>query len=95
MTNHNNNIRNGKEYSDACFTCGESKAAVKHSQSIKDPIYCVTGSDTECGFEVDQEYDRHRFTRTLKQKAAEEADEMETIKQMGDFAEFQAKQETP
>ena len=78
-----------KEYSDTCFNCGEDKAAIRHSQQIKDPIYCVTGSEVaEMGWEADQEYDRHRFVRTEKQRLAEEADELAMLESMQDFADF-------
>lgn len=74
-----------KEYSDTCFTCGESKAAIKRSQKIGDPIYCVTGTYGEYGFEADQEYDRHRFVRTDKQRQADEADEKAYAEYLADF----------
>jgi hypothetical protein len=79
-----------KEYSDVCFTCGESKEGIKYSQKIGDPIYCVTGSYGEGGFEADQEYDRHRFVRTYKQRLAEEADEKAYLEQMTGWPEYMA-----
>lgn len=80
-----------KEYSDTCFNCGENKLAIKYSQKIKDPIFCVIMSHTEAGSEVVAEYDKHRFVRTEKQRIAEEETELEYVNQMGEMAEWAKK----
>jgi hypothetical protein len=59
-----------KIYLDECYFCHESKAAIKYSQSIKDPIYCVGMSGYESP-EVDWERDRHCFVVTEEQMATD------------------------
>lgn len=77
-----------KEHSDTCFNCGEYKSTIRDSQLRRDPMLCATLYSTEYGPEVGNEYDRHRFVRTEKQKTAEEADELAYYEQMNDFADF-------
>lgn len=59
-----------KVYLDHCYFCLESKAAIKHSQSIKDPIFCGSMSGGESP-EVDWERDRHCFVVTDAMAEAE------------------------
>lgn len=62
-------MKDKKVYLENCYHCGANKEAVKHSQSIKDPIYCVLmGTATEDGHaEAYAEWDRHLFV--VKQSA--------------------------
>jgi len=68
-----------KVHLENCYLCGESKAAIKYSQSIKDPIYCVLmGTATEGGpAEAYQEFDHHVFVVTEEQIKADKDAEME------------------
>lgn len=80
-----------KIYLDKCHYCHESKAAIKHSQAIKDPIFCVGMSGYESP-EVDWERDRHAFVITQKLLDAEAEDWKEYGRQMGEMAEFMDKE---
>ena len=81
-----------KVYLENCYLCGESKEAVKYSQSVKDSIYCVLMSYGETP-EALQEYDHHVFVVTDKMKEAHERDEAEMYKQMGEFADWVKEEE--
>jgi hypothetical protein len=68
---------NGKAYLDYCYLCHESKAVIKHSQSIKHPLICGIMSDsTESGSgEILQEYDHHVFVVTKEKMKVDEENE--------------------
>lgn len=69
-----------KIYLDECYFCHEGKAAIKHSQSIRDPIFCVGMSGYESP-EVDWERDRHCFVVTNEQIKADQ----DAAKKEGEF----------
>lgn len=72
-----------------CLHCGQTKDAIR-----KHKLFCATETNTEAGRETDQEWDRHRFTPYSKKELdAIVKDELEMLKEMGDFAEFVKKEE--
>lgn len=73
---------NGKARLDYCYLCNESKAAIKYSQSIKDPIYC--GAVDYFG-EVEWEADRHVFVVDEKKYLADIEAENHMYDGIGDF----------
>ncbi|ETT24253.1 hypothetical protein RR21198_4849 [Rhodococcus rhodochrous ATCC 21198] len=72
-----------KIYLDECHFCKESKAAIKHSQSIGDPIFC--GAVDYFG-ECIWERERHCFVVTQKMLDDEKAHDELICQQMGDMA---------
>lgn len=80
-------FKKGKAYLDHCWLCHESKAAIKYSQSMRDPIYC--GIIDYCG-ECVQEFDHHVFVVSEKRYQADLSAEEETYKDMGDMADWMA-----
>jgi hypothetical protein len=73
-----------KIYLDECYLCHESKAAIKHSQSIKNPIYCgIMSGGLES--ELMEEYDHHIFVVTEKQIKADEEAEKQMYKDMAEM----------
>lgn len=74
-----------KVYLDECYFCRESKAAIKHSQSVKDPIFC---GEVDYFGECQWERDRHCFVVTQEVIDADVAAELEGMKQMGEMADW-------
>lgn len=75
-----------KVYLDECYFCKESKAAIKHSQAMKDPIFCAGMSGYESP-EVDWERDRHCFVVTQEQIDADKEAELHAYDGWGEFVE--------
>lgn len=76
-----------KTYLEECWLCGESKAAIKYSQSIKDPIYCGImsyGEEAECI----AEFDHHIFVVTEEMIEARKRDEKAEADMYGDMVEW-------
>ena len=78
------------DVSDTCLNCGETRDAIKYSQSHKDPIYCVT---LDYFGEAMSEFDHHSFVVTQAHvdelKAEEEywnhPDRMKELATMDDY----------
>lgn len=65
-----------------CLYCGETEAAIRKHQLFCGGVDAYTGEAT-------WERARHRFKPfTEKELKAIEADELEAVKQMGEFAEY-------